>query len=132
MSAANASVVTDFLDALALPDTERALSLLDPDVEWLNTGLPTIRGRRVHAVVRDMERRRIGFGVTVHSVAANGDTVLTDRTDRLAFGRVRTEFWVCGTFTVRNGLITRWDDHFSMGNFAKGFVSGTLRALRAS
>ncbi len=125
-----AEVVRDFLEAIAVPDTVRALSHLDPDVEWLNTGLPTVRGRRVHAVLRDMERRRVGFGVTIHAIAAEGDTVLTDRTDVLQVGRLRTEFWVCGTFTVRGGLITRWDDHFSAGNVLVGFVRGTTRALR--
>ena len=31
-------------------------SLLDPEVEWRNTGMPTVRGARVHAMVRDLER----------------------------------------------------------------------------
>ena len=40
------SVVTTFLDALAAGDSRTAVDLLDPDVEWRNTGLPTLRGRR--------------------------------------------------------------------------------------
>jgi limonene-1,2-epoxide hydrolase len=123
------NVVRDFLEALAEPDIERATSLLSPDIEWLNTGLPTFRGRRVHGMVRDMERRNVGFGVVIHHIAADGDVVLTDRTDILTKGKVRTEFWVCGTFTVVDGLITRWDDHFSTGNLLKGLITGTLRGL---
>lgn len=120
-SSDNVTVVRDFLEALAVPDTERALSLLDPEVEWRNTGLPTFRGKRVFGMLKDMERRRVGFGVEFHAVAAHGDTVLTDRTDYLWKGPVKTGFWVRGTFTVRDGRITIWDDAFSMGNLVKGF-----------
>ena len=123
------TVVRDFLEALAVPDTERAVSLLAPDIEWLNTGLPTFRGPRVHGMLRDMEKRKVGFDVEIHHIAADGDVVLTDRTDVLIFGKVRTAFWVCGTFTVADGLITRWDDHFSTGNLLKGLVTGTFRGL---
>lgn len=123
MTEAPVDVVRDFLEALAEPDTARAVSLLDVDIEWRNTGLPTFRGKRVHAMIRDMERRRIGFGVDLHAIAAHGDTVLTDRKDYLWKGPLRTGFWVRGTFTVRDGLITVWDDAFSMGGFLKGFVT---------
>jgi len=119
----NVAVVRGFLEALAAPDTKLATSLLAPDVEWRNTGLPTFRGERVHGMLQDMERRRIGFDVTIHSIAGDGETVLTDRTDYLRLGPLRTGFWVCGTFTVKQGLITKWDDHFSLGGFLKGFVT---------
>ena len=118
----NAGVVTEFLEALAAPDTDRALALLAPDVEWRNTGLPTFRGQRVFAMLQDMERRGVGFAVEVHAIAGHGDLVLTDRTDYLWKGRFKTGFWVRGTFTVRDGLITVWDDAFSLGNLLKGFV----------
>ena len=123
------TVVREFLEALAEPDTELATSLLSPDIEWLNTGLPTFRGSRVHGMLRDMERRNVGFDVEIHHIAADGDVVLTDRTDILMKGRVRTAFWVCGTFTVRDGVIVRWDDHFSTGNLLKGLITGTLRGF---
>lgn len=115
-------MVSDFLEALAVPDTERALGLLAPDVEWRNTGMPTFRGKRVFAMLRDMEKRGVGFGVEIHAMAGQGDVVLTDRTDYIWKGRLKTGFWVRGTFTVRDGLITVWDDAFSLGNLLKGFV----------
>lgn len=117
----NVTVVREFLEALAVPDIERATELLGLDIEWRNTGLPTFRGKRVFAMLKDMERRRVGFGVDIHAIAAHGDVVLTDRTDYLWKGPVRTGFWVRGTFTVRDGRIAVWDDAFSMGNLVKGF-----------
>lgn len=118
----NVNVVRQFLEALAVPDTDRALALLAPDIEWRNTGLPTFRGERVFAMLRDMEKRGVGFGVEIHAIAAQGDLVLTDRTDYLWKGPLKTGFWVRGTFTVRDGQITIWDDAFSLGNFLKGLV----------
>jgi limonene-1,2-epoxide hydrolase len=123
MTDANVAVVRDFLEALAASDSATATSLLASDVEWRNTGFPTVRGKRVHGLIRDMERRNIGFGVEIHAIAAQGDQVLTDRTDYLWKGPVKTGFWVRGTFAVRDGLITLWDDAFSMGSFLKGFVT---------
>lgn len=117
----NVAVVREFLEALAVPDIERATALLALDIEWRNTGLPTFRGKRVFGMLTDMEKRRVGFGVEIHSIAAQGDRVLTDRTDYLWKGPLKTGFWVRGTFTVRDGLITVWDDAFSMGNLLKGF-----------
>ena len=127
MSSTNVAIVSDFLAAMAERDGKRAAGLLHPEVEWRNTGLPTLRGRRVIEMIRSMEDSRIAFDVVVHAIAAEGDTVLTDRTDVLGIGPVRTRFWVCGTFTVRDGLIVTWDDHFSFGNFLTGLVRGTLR-----
>lgn len=123
MTDANVAVVRDFLEALAVPDSDRALALLSPDVEWRNTGLPTLRGKRVFGTLRDMERRGVGFGVEIHGIAAGEDgLVLTDRTDYLWKGPVKTGFWVRGTFTVREGLITVWDDAFSLANLLVGFL----------
>lgn len=129
MSTTNSQVVIDFLEALEVPDTDRALALLDPEVAWLNTGLPTLRGKRVFGTLRDMDRRGIGFRADLHAVAADGDTVLTDRTDYLRVGPVETQFWVRGTFTVRGGLITRWDDAFGWGSLLGGTAVGALKAL---
>jgi len=119
----NVAVVRAFLEALAVPNTERAVELLALDIEWRNTGLPTFRGKRVFAMLKDMEKRRVGFGVEIHTIAAQGDVVLTDRTDYLWKGPIKTGFRVRGTFTVRDGLITIWDDGFSWSNMLKGFVT---------
>ncbi|MDI6910581.1 limonene-1,2-epoxide hydrolase family protein [Nocardioides sp.] len=115
--------VRAFLEHLARAETEAALALLDPEVEWRNTAMPTFRGARVHQMIGDMERRGVGFDVRWHHVAATDDpaepdqadeaTVLTDRTDVIRYSGWETSFRVRGTFTVREGRITLWDDAFS-------------------
>ncbi|SUE17052.1 limonene 1,2-epoxide hydrolase [Rhodococcus gordoniae] len=124
------ATVTDFLEATAAEDIDRAASLITDDIAWHNTWLPTIRGAsRVRQILAGLARPAVGFGVVVHHIAADGDTVLTERTDILRFGPVRIEFWVCGTFELRDGRIAVWDDHFDVLTFLRGTAVGVLRAV---
>jgi limonene-1,2-epoxide hydrolase len=79
---------------------------------------------------KGMERRGIGFSVELHHVAADGDVVLSDRTDVLTYKRWSASFWVRGTFVVRDGRIAVWDDAFGWGNFMLASLTGLVRAVR--
>lgn len=121
--------VRAFLEHLARAETDQAVALLDPDVEWRNTAMPAFRGDRVHQMLRDLGRRGVGFEVRWHHVAATGDTVLTDRTDVIKYSGWETSFRVRGTFTVREGRITVWDDAFSWLELLGSGVAGLGRVL---
>ncbi|MBW0273300.1 epoxide hydrolase [Nocardia sp. MH4] len=124
------TVVREFFGALELDAVDEALELLDPAIVWKNTGLPSVRGKdRVAAVLRGLSRPQLGFSADMHHIAADGDIVLTDRTDYLRAGPVKIGFWVSGTFELRAGRIVLWDDHFSMGNVLRGTVVGAARAV---
>jgi limonene-1,2-epoxide hydrolase len=123
-------VVRAFLGALERLDIDAAVDLLSDDVVYQNVPLPSARGRRaVEQQLRWLERHGSGFEVVFHNVAADGSTVLTERTDVLVFGRLRAAFWVCGTFEVRDGRITLWRDRFDFVDFLLAFVRGGLKAL---
>ena len=124
-----ADVVRAFLEHLARAETEAALALLDPEVEWRNTAMPTFRGERVRQMLADMERRGVGFEVRWRHIAADGDTVLTDRTDVITYAGWETSFGVRGTFVVREGRITLWDDAFSWLELLASGVVGLGRVL---
>jgi limonene-1,2-epoxide hydrolase len=64
-----------------------------------------------------------------HHVAANGDVVLTDRTDVIKAGSWETSFRVRGTFEVRDGRIVLWDDSFSWLELLESGVVGLGRML---
>jgi limonene-1,2-epoxide hydrolase len=121
----------EFLGLLAKGDVDGACDLLAPDVEYINVSLPTIRGReRVRAALgRMMARKGAGFEVITHVAAADGDTVLTDRTDIIILGPVRVEFWVYGRFVIRDGQIAVWRDSFDWMNITVAVVRGVLRAI---
>jgi limonene-1,2-epoxide hydrolase len=128
-SRSSEQVVLDFLSLLET-DPDASVALLHDDVEWRNSGMPTIRGRRVIGMLRDMKKRNIGFAAVTHHAAANGDVVLTDRTDYLRFGRWENSFPVRGTFEVVDGKIRVWDDAFSWTALTRSSLVGLLRAIR--
>ncbi len=118
-------VVETFLYALRDKDFDGADAALDDDLVYQNVGLPTVRGRqRTMKLMRGLDRPSTRFDVKIHRIAGEGNAVLTERTDVLAFGRFEAHFWVCGVFEVRDGRITLWRDYFDTVDFLKGIVRG--------
>lgn len=109
--------VRAFLAALEDLDIDLALTHVAPGIVYQNVPLPPARGAAAVAKqLRGMAKYATGFEARIHHIAAESDgirdTVLTERTDVLARGRWKVEFWVCGTFEIRDGKITLWRDHF--------------------
>jgi limonene-1,2-epoxide hydrolase len=126
-----AEVVRSFLLALEAGELDKALDKLAEDVVYVNVSLPTIRGRRgVERVFRPlMERFGGGFRVHFHTIAADGDTVLTERTDGLILGRVEQRLWVYGHFEVTDGMITLWRDSFDWLDVIVSLIRGLAGAV---
>ncbi|MEU7140299.1 limonene-1,2-epoxide hydrolase family protein [Nocardia sp. NPDC046473] len=122
------TTVRKFFAALEHGPVAEALDLLHPDVVWKNTSLPDLGGGLARKVLLGLNRDALGFAVEMHHIAADGNIVLTDRTDILRFGPVRIAFWVTGTFELRDGRIILWHDHFSWENFLRGTAVGLFRA----
>jgi limonene-1,2-epoxide hydrolase len=126
---ANARTVETFLYALQDEDFETFEASMADNIEWQNVGFPTIRGRdRVVKVFRRGEDSRFGFEVKFDRIAAEGNAVLTERTDVLILGPLRLQFWVCGVFEVHAGRITLWRDYVDRFDF---LVKAPLRGLAA-
>jgi limonene-1,2-epoxide hydrolase len=92
--------VEAFLDAMKAFDMERASALMADDIVYQNVPLPADRG-----------------------------VVLTERTDTLRGPLVDMEFWVCGTFVVRDGKIASWTDRFDLATVVGQMFLGPLRRL---
>jgi limonene-1,2-epoxide hydrolase len=126
----NIATVTAFLNSLRAPDLDAAAELLDENLVYQNVGFPTVNGRRrTIKLFRAMDRPSLGFDVKIHRSAADGASVLNERTDVLIFGPVRLQFWVCGVFEVHDGRITLWRDYFDQFDFAKAVVRGLVGAV---
>jgi limonene-1,2-epoxide hydrolase len=120
-------VVEAFLEALAVPDLDKALTFVAEDLEYVNVGLPAIHGKAALAkFLRGLERPNGGFEVYLHAISADGPTVLTERTDVIKLGSFRAQFWVCGRFDVRDGEITLWRDAFDFLDILRGTVRGLV------
>lgn len=123
----NADTVQKFLFALADEDFDTFESLAAADLIWQNVGLPTIRGRRRIMKLLRGGQGKFGFAVKFHNIAAEGGTVLTERTDAIILGPIRLQFWVCGTFEINDdGQITVWRDYFDTLDF---LIKAPLRAI---
>ena len=123
-TAANARTVETFLYALQDEDFGTAESVMADDFVWQNVGYPSIRGRRRIISVFRRGKGRVGFEVKFHRIAADGNAVLTERTDALVLGPLRMQFWVCGVFEVHGGRITLWRDYFDLYDVLKGTLRG--------
>lgn len=123
------TTVERFLTALAHGDVAAARPLITDDLEWRNVSLPTLRGARAIQVLRGLAKPWLRFDVILHHIAAEGDVVLTERTDLLAVGPLTIEFWVCGTFELRGGRIAVWRDYFSARDILRGTAIGVARLV---
>jgi limonene-1,2-epoxide hydrolase len=124
----NARTVETVLYALQDEDFDTADSALADDIVWQNVGWPTLRGRERIMKIFRRGQGRAGFEVKIHRIAAEGNAVLTERTDALIFGPLRLQIWICGVFEVHGGRITLWRDYFDFYDF---FVKSLLRGMVA-
>jgi limonene-1,2-epoxide hydrolase len=130
------STVRSFLAALDKLDIDAAIEYTAADIVYQNVPLPPARGRA--AVAKQLgllARYGTGFEAQIHHIASDGPVVLTERTDIVERGRLRADFWVCGTFEVRDGRIELWRDYFdwlsATGSLLKGLVKAALPASTA-
>jgi len=93
--------------------------------------LPTVRGRAgVERLFRPaLEKLHLGFRLHCHTIATNGHTVLTERTDAMILGRIEQRIWVYGRFDVVDGRITLWRDSFDWLDMLVGLMRGLAGAL---
>lgn len=123
-------VVRAFLDALERLDVDRVVELTDPSIVYQNVPLPPARGlAEFERQMRWLEAHATGFEARLHSIAADGALVLTERTDAIERGRLRVEFWVCGTFEVVDGRVALWRDRFDYADLTVALVRGAARAV---
>ena len=87
-----------------------------------------MRGRQRIVKLLRRGQGRVGFEVKIHRIAADGNAVLTERTDALIFGPLRLQFWVCGVFEVHGGRITLWRDYFDTFDITKAPRRGAVAA----
>jgi limonene-1,2-epoxide hydrolase len=120
-------VVERFMECLRHGDLDEAVGLLAVDARYENVGLPTVHGReRVRRLFGRGYEDGAGFDVVIHTICADGASVLTERTDILKFRQLHVQLWVCGRFDVRDGQIVLWRDYFDFLDFSKGLLRGML------
>lgn len=127
-------VVRRFFAVLADSDIDAAVALVADDLVYENVSLPTIRGKQRFAKGAErMRERGIRFDVRIHRMTQTGNSVMTERTDALMWGKFRAQFWVCGAFEVNDaGEITLWRDYFDWADILSANARGLLGMLLPS
>src|SRR5215471_5471014 len=99
-------------------DTETIISYFTDDAVYHNIPVDPCVGK-------DAIRGMIGMFTTgvesiefrVDNIAADGDTVMTERVDVFVLPHTRIELPVMGTFEVRDGKIAAWRDYFDLNQY---------------
>ena len=111
-----AQIVQEFCTAFAAKDVATISRLLADDVVYHNVGMaPSVGKEASLAAIQGFLDMAESLSFEIHRLAADGDTVLTERTDTFVINGVPAPIAVMGTFDLRDGLIAAWRDYFDMG-----------------
>ncbi|MCC4301775.1 limonene-1,2-epoxide hydrolase family protein [Rhodococcus sp. 3-2] len=120
------SRVVDLLIALEEMDADAVRALVDPDIEWRNTGLPSVRGsKRVELALTIVSRLITRYEVVeVLTMTTDHNTVSSRRREIIRIGWFAMHLDVDGHYTFANGLLRIWDDRFSYRRLLRGLRFG--------
>ena len=113
-------VVQEFCAAFAAKDVDTIASLLAGDVVYHNVGMEPAVGKEASvAMIQGFLDMAEKMTFEIHRIAANGDSVLTERTDTFTINGADSPVAVMGSFDLQGGLIVAWRDYFDMGLITK-------------
>jgi limonene-1,2-epoxide hydrolase len=113
-------VVEQFCAAFATKDVDTISSLLADDVVYHNVGMAPADGKEASiATIQGFLDMAEKMTFDIHRIAANDDSVLTERTDTFTINGAQSPVAVMGAFDLRDGLIVAWRDYFDMGLITK-------------
>lgn len=108
-------------------DIDAMMALCAEDIVYHNIPMEPVHGTAdMRAMVEGFFVNLAGCDWQTHAIAANGNTVLTERTDGFTFKDGRhAAIRVMGTFEVdADGRIIAWRDYFDMLEFQREFAGG--------
>ena len=117
MSDTNIRIVTELCNSLLAGDMAETVKFLSDDVVYHNLPWEPVTG---HAAVRNVLDPFVDGPhcavkkMDIHHSAATGDVVMNARSELWERAGVSVVLPVAGVFTVRDGLITQWDDYWDL------------------
>jgi limonene-1,2-epoxide hydrolase len=116
--------IEQFVDYWNSGDFEAMYAMCSDEIIWHNIPMEPIKGitamrEAVSGFLGPVERCEW----EIHSIAANGDTVLTERSDGFVLkSGQKAKLPVMGTFELNaDGKIAQWRDYFDLGQFQSEF-----------
>jgi limonene-1,2-epoxide hydrolase len=113
---AAADTVREFCAAIDRKDLAAVEALMDEQIVYHNIGAEPAVGRDTSlAAVKFQFDMFEPIEFRIRNLAADGDTVLTERVDEITANGITAPVPVMGTFEVKDGRIVHWRDYFDMG-----------------
>jgi limonene-1,2-epoxide hydrolase len=115
--------VEAFIAAWNRNDLDAAFAMMADDIIWHNIPMePAIGIDGVKALMAQFPPSD-GIDFVTHHIAANGNIVLTERTDKFLIGGTWRAIRVMGTFEIdKAGKVAKWRDYFDMAEFQREFA----------
>jgi len=114
--------ITAFIAAWDEFDLEKIYSFMADDIVWEDVPMTTVTGIDQVRAKMDAFQGVEAAGFDTHQIAANGNVVLTERTDWFQIKGRRRTIRVMGTFELNNeGKIAKWRDYFDIAEFQREF-----------
>ncbi|HLB22494.1 MAG TPA: SgcJ/EcaC family oxidoreductase [Dehalococcoidia bacterium] len=115
------SVVRDFCAAWDRRDKEAILAAFTDDAVYHNMPMEPAKGKDQIKGLLDfiLPQGADGIRFDIKRIAADGDSVLTERVDTFTQGSKQIVLEVMGAFEVRDGKIAAWRDYFDMARWTK-------------
>jgi len=111
-------IVRDFCAAWERKDMDELLTFFTDDAVYHNIPLEPAVGHEAIKGVMEMfvpMSKEIEFKIL--NIAADGDTVITERVDTFVMDGGTISIPVAGVFEVKDGKIAAWRDYFDMQQF---------------
>jgi limonene-1,2-epoxide hydrolase len=125
-----AEVVREFCAAIDRKDLDAVEALMDEKIVYHNIGAAPAVGRDASlAAVKFQFDMFDPISFRLRNLAADGDTVLTERVDEITANGITAPVPVMGTFEVSDGRIVHWRDYFDMGLTGKLMAGENVDSL---
>jgi limonene-1,2-epoxide hydrolase len=125
-----AEVVREFCAAIDRKDLDAVEALMDERIVYHNIGAEPAVGRDASlAAVKFQFDMFDPISFRLRNLAADGDTVLTERVDEITANGITAPVPVMGTFEVSDGRIVHWRDYFDMGLTGKLMSGDSVDSL---
>lgn len=125
MNASPTDVVLDFIAAWNANDMERVCAFFTDDVFYHNVPMEPVQGRAAVQHYLTSVGRFDWVDWQVRSIAANGNTVLTERIDEFGVSGKHVSLPLMGAFEIRDGRIAAWRDYFDLAMYMRQLADGT-------
>ena len=120
MSETPLELVRRFCDAWSGGDLDAIVAYFTDDAVYHNIPVDPVTGK--DAIKATIEGFTVGVDkieFRVHHIVADGNIVMTERTDAFFAGDRTIELPVMGTFEVADGKIAAWRDYFDLATWQR-------------